>query len=73
MPALDAARAAPAAALKSEQGSFSFGRVRSAIASVVLLAAGGLATLAPPVAGLPLFGYAAIALLLIGTLLLLSR
>ena len=73
VPALDAARAAPAVALKSEQGSLSFARLRSAIASGVLLAAGGLATLAPPVAGLPLFGYAAIALLLVGTLLLLSR
>ena len=73
IPALDAARAAPAAALKSEQAGISFARLRSAIPSAILLAAGGLATLAPPVAGLPLFGYGAIALLLIGTLLLLSR
>ncbi|HYT97565.1 MAG TPA: FtsX-like permease family protein, partial [Casimicrobiaceae bacterium] len=73
IPALDAARAAPAAALKSEQGGSSFARMRSAVPSAILLAAGGLATLAPPVADLPLLGYAAIALLLIGTLLLLSR
>jgi putative ABC transport system permease protein len=40
---------------------------------LILLAAGLLFTLAPPVVGLPLFGYFAIALLLIGTLLLLPR
>ncbi len=73
IPALDAARAAPAAALKSEPGGSTVAPTRSAIPSAILLAAGGLATLAPPVAGLPLFGYAAIALLLVGTLLLLSR
>ena len=39
----------------------------------MLLAGGGAAALLPPVAGLPLFGYGAIALLLVGTLLLLPR
>jgi putative ABC transport system permease protein len=73
IPALDAARAAPAAALKSEQGTLSFARLRSVIPGAVFFAAGALATLAPPVADLPLFGYGAIALLLIGTLFLLSR
>ena len=73
LPALDAARAAPAAALKSESGGGSYFRLRSAIPSALLLASGGVATLAPPIAGLPLFGYAAIAALLFGTLLLLPR
>ncbi len=38
-----------------------------------MLAVGALATALPPVAGLPLFGYAAIALLLVGTLMLMPR
>ena len=38
-----------------------------------MLAAGAASTLLPPVAGLPLFGYLAIALLLIGTLMLMPR
>jgi putative ABC transport system permease protein len=37
------------------------------------IAAGALASFLPPVAGLPLFGYLAIALLLIGTLMLMPR
>ncbi len=39
----------------------------------VTLGAGAVAALLPPVAGLPLFGYVAIALLLIGTLMLMPR
>ena len=41
--------------------------------ALALLAAGAAMTMLPPVAGLPLFGYASIALLLVGTLLLLPR
>src|SRR4029077_3024385 len=37
------------------------------------LVLGALGTALPPVAGLPLFGYGAIALLLIGTLMLMPR
>ena len=45
--------------------------MRGASPGTVLLVVGALITLLPPVAGLPVFGYLAIALLLLGTLLLL--
>ena len=73
IPALDAARAPPAGALRSGSSGGSYFRLRTAIPGAALMAFGGVATLAPPIAGLPLFGYAAIAALLFGTLLLLPR
>ena len=73
IPALDAARAAPAAALKSESPDVPFARLRSGVPGMAMLAIGAIATFGPPVAGLPLFGYAAIAALLFGTLLMLPR
>ena len=53
--------------------SVRFARLRPVVPGCAALAAGAAAALLPPVAGLPLFGYAAIALLLIGTLLLMPR
>jgi putative ABC transport system permease protein len=73
VPALEAARAAPAAALKAGDEQAAFHPLRHAWPGVVLLAGGVLAALLPPVFGLPLFGYLAIALLLFGTLLLMPR
>ena len=73
LPAREAVRTPPAQALKSGDAERGFERVAAAWPGIALLAAGGLATLLPPVDGLPLFGYAAIGLLLIGTLLLLPR
>src|SRR5207249_8701481 len=73
LPALDAARAAPAAALKSESPDVPFARLRSAVPGMALLAIGAIATFGPPVAGLPLLGYASIAALLFGTLLMLPQ
>jgi putative ABC transport system permease protein len=73
VPALEAARAAPAAALKAGDEQAAFRPLRHAWPGVLLLAAGALAALLPPVAGLPLAGYLAIALLLFGTLLLMPR
>jgi len=73
VPALEAARAAPAAALKAGDEQVAFHPLRHAWPGVTLLAAGMLAALLPPVYGLPLFGYLAIALLLFGTLLLMPR
>ena len=73
VPALEAARAAPAAALKAGDEQSAFRPLRRAWPGVMLLAAGALATLLPPISGLPLFGYVAIALLLFGTLLLMPR
>lgn len=73
VPAREAARATPAAALKAGDEQRAFARLRSPWPGVVLLIAGALATLLPPIDGLPLAGYGAIALLLLGTLLLLPR
>ena len=73
VPALEAARAAPAAALKAGDEQAAFRPLRRAWPGVVLLAAGALAAMLPPMMGLPLFGYLAIALLLFGTLLLMPR
>lgn len=73
VPAREAARAVPAAALKAGDEQRAFARLRSPWPGLALLAAGALATLLPPVHGLPLAGYGAIALFLLGTLLLLPR
>ena len=73
IPALEAARAAPAAALKAGDEQAAFLPLRGATHGVALLAAGMLCALLPPVADLPLFGYLAIAMLLLGTLLLMPR
>jgi putative ABC transport system permease protein len=72
-PALEAARARPAAALKAGDDTHAFAALQPAWPGVALLAAGaGLVTL-PPVDGLPLPGYIAIGALLLGTILLLPR
>jgi putative ABC transport system permease protein len=73
LPALEAARAAPATALRSGDEAQAFARLRPVGPALALLAGATGAALLPPVAGLPLFGYAAIALVLLGTLLLLPR
>ncbi len=66
VPALHAAKAKPAVALKSA-GDGVDPRARPPLKpGLALLAAGGLAALSPPVGGLPLLGYAAIALILAG-------
>lgn len=65
-PALAAARTAPAQALKGLGDAPDPAKAPRALPSLALLAAGGLAALGPPVFGLPLLGYAAMALLLAG-------
>jgi putative ABC transport system permease protein len=72
-PAREAARAAPAAALKAGDEERAFARLRPSWPGFVTIAVGAIAALLPPVAGLPLFGYIAIALLVIGTLMLMPR
>ena len=72
-PAMEAARAVPARALKAGDQERAFAGVRPLWPALLTLVAGGAATLLPPVGGLPLFGYIAIALLLIGTLMLIPR
>src|SRR6185295_11332470 len=70
VPALEAARAAPAAALKAGDEERAFGRLSPSWPGFATIGAGAISALVPPVAGLPLFGYIAIALMLIGTLML---
>ena len=73
LPALEAARAAPAAVLKAGDEQSAFLPLRHPGPGIALLALGGLSATLPPIADLPLFGYVAIALLLLGTLLLMPR
>jgi putative ABC transport system permease protein len=71
--ALEAARAAPAQALKAGDEQQAFARLRPAWPGIVLIGLGALCTMAGPVGGVPLFGYIAIALMLVGTLALMPR
>ncbi|HEU5283875.1 MAG TPA: FtsX-like permease family protein [Burkholderiales bacterium] len=72
-PALEAARAAPAQALKAGDDVHAFERLTAPRSGVALIAAGVLVLWLPPIDRLPVFGYASIALLLIGTITLLPR
>jgi len=71
--ALEAARAAPAQALKAGDEQQAFARLRSAWPGIALIVLGVLCTAPGPVGGVPLFGYIAIALMLVGTLALMPR
>ena len=71
--ALEAARAAPARALKAGDEQRAFARMRPVWPGLTLIALGALCTAAGPVGGVPLFGYLAIALMLVGTLALMPR
>jgi len=73
LPALEAARARPAAALKAGDDARVFQRMGHAWPGSLLLALAGLLVWQPAVYGLPLFGYIAIALMLLGSILLLPR
>ena len=68
IPAWEASRAAPAAALKAADADVAMPASTGAIAWA-LIAAGCAATFLPPLADLPVFGYLAIALILIGGIL----
>lgn len=72
-PAMEAARAKPAAAIKTGSEDLVLAPLSvswPALASIVL---GALFTVLPPVAGLPVFGYLSIALLLVGSIALMPR
>ena len=73
LPAIDAARAAPAAALKPGDAESTAACFATPVPGIVLIVAGAACLFAPPIGGLPVFGYCAIALLLFGVLLLLPR
>ncbi len=72
-PALEAARAEPARALKAGDDVRVFARLGSPWPGLAVLALGALLTRLPAVDGLPLWGYIAIALLLVGTIMLMPR
>jgi putative ABC transport system permease protein len=73
LPALDAARTPAARALKAGDEQRMFERAARAWPGLAFIAAGAALTQAGPVNGLPLFGYAAIACLLIGSIALMPR
>jgi putative ABC transport system permease protein len=73
LPALDAAREAPARALKAGDEQRMFQRVGRASPGLAFIAAGAALSQLGPVRGLPLFGYAAIACFLIGAIALMPR
>src|SRR5712671_5183014 len=72
-PALEAAGAEPAPALKGGDEERALRRLLPVWPGIAVLLAGAALTQAGPVGGLPLFGYGAIALLLIGTVMLMPR
>jgi len=72
-PAWEAARAQPAQALKSGSEEGALAKLANPWPAVAALALGALLTQSPPVGGLPIFGYAAVALLLIGAIALMPR
>ena len=72
-PALEAARAAPAIALKSGSEEAVTTRLAKTWPALACLALAGALALLPPVFELPLFGYLAIALLLIGAIALMPQ
>ncbi len=73
MPALDAARAQPAQAIKSGDEAALAQRLTPAWPGLAMLSLGVAGAVLPAVLGLPLFGYVSIALLLLGTIALMPR
>jgi len=73
LPALDAARRPPARALKAGDEQAMFSSLVSAWPGLALLAAGAGMSQLGPVGGLPVFGYAAIACVLLGGIALMPR
>ena len=72
-PAWEAARAKPAAALKSGSEDGALNKLASPWPALACLGAGAALTQLPPILDLPLFGYLAVALLLIGGIALMPR
>ncbi|GAA4027645.1 ABC transporter permease [Actimicrobium antarcticum] len=72
-PALEAARAQPAPALKSGSEDSALARLATPWPPLACLLLAALLTRLPPVFELPLFGYLAVALLLIGGIALMPR
>jgi putative ABC transport system permease protein len=72
-PALQTARSEPGPALKAGDEQRFFERLQPVWPGLAVLAAGAALTQARPLNGLPLFGYTAIALLLVGAIMLMPR
>jgi putative ABC transport system permease protein len=72
-PAWEAARRPPARALRSGDEEESLARLRNPWWGIATIAAGVLLALAPPIDGLPVAGYLAIGLTLLGAILLMPR
>lgn len=72
-PAWEAARARLAQALKAGSEDSALSRLATPWPALALLALGALCTRLPPLWNLPLFGYLAVALLLIGAIALMPR
>ena len=72
-PAWEAARARPAPALKAGSEDVALSRLARPWPALLCLGLGALLTRLPPVGGLPIFGYLAVALLLIGGIALMPR
>jgi putative ABC transport system permease protein len=70
LPARSAARQPPARSLRGGDGDYAAVARTSAYSGVALLGLGAALSRLPPVGGLPVFGYAAIAALLFGAVLL---
>jgi putative ABC transport system permease protein len=70
LPARSAARQPPARSLKGGDGDYAAVARTSAYSGVALLVLGAALSRLPPMGGLPVFGYAAIAALLFGAVLL---
>ena len=70
LPALQAARRAPALALKAGDAEQDLSRLRTTLPGLALSALGALLAWLPPTGGLPIAGYLSIAALLFGSVLL---
>jgi putative ABC transport system permease protein len=73
MPAFEAARRPPALALKAGDEEEALRKLRAIWPGVALMLAGAMLSQAPPIGELPIAGYAAIALILIGAILVMPR
>ncbi len=72
-PAWEAARAKPAAALKAGGEDLALARLATPWPALAAIATGAVFTRLPAVDGLPIFGYLAIVLLLVGSIALMPR
>ncbi len=70
LPALEAARAQSAPALKAGDEQAAYSRIQSPRAGLLLMLVGAMLAQLPAVGGLPLFGYISVALLLLGAIVL---